>query len=459
VGTPGGRNDGSTAKEVVAVTVAVVLVVAAFVVPHLNLGSVTPLINATPERFRDFAGTAPIFGWWEAHVGWGTVPAIVIAVAVVLAGQSVAARLPWRAVPLATWATSAAWAFSLAMIDGWERGFAGRLTARHEYLRQVPTIDDIPETVRTFASRILDYQPDSWITHVSGHPPGALLTFVWLDRIGLGGGGWAGMLCLLVGSSAAAAIVVAVRALADESTARLAAPFLAVAPTAIWIAVSADGYFAGVAAWGIALLALAARGRARVPVVAATAAGLLLGWAIFLNYGLGLIALVAVAVLIAAPDLRSALRALVPAVVAALVVVGVFAAAGFWWFDGYHLVQERYWQGIALDRPFRYWVWGNLAAVVCAVGLGTVAGIGRVLDVAAIKRRSGLHLVVIGALLAIACADLSMLSKAEVERIWLPFTVWLVAATALLPPRSHRWWLALNVIGALVLNHLIFTNW
>jgi hypothetical protein len=82
-----------------------------------------------------------------------------------------------------------------------------------------------------------------------------------------------------------------------------------------------------------------------------------------------------------------------------------------------------------------------------------------VFDVAAIKRRSGLHLVVIGALLAIACADLSMLSKAEVERIWLPFTVWLVAATALLPPRSHRWWLALNVIGALVLNHLILTNW
>jgi hypothetical protein len=267
------------------------------------------------------------------------------------------------------------------------------------------------------------------------------------------------MLCLLVGSSAAAAIVVAVRALADESTARLAAPFLAVAPTAIWIAVSADGYFAGVAAWGIALLALAARGTARTPVVAAAAAGLLLGWAIFLNYGLGLIALVAVAVLIAAPDLRSALRALVPAVVAALVVVGVFAAAGFWWFDGYHLVQERYWQGIALDRPFQYWVWGNLAAVVCAVGLGTVAGIGRVFDVSAIKRRSGLHLVVIGALLAIACADLSMLSKAEVERIWLPFTVWLVAATALLPPRSHRWWLALNVIGALVLNHLILTNW
>ena len=56
-------------KESVAVVAAVLLLAAAFVVPHLHLSVVTPLINATPERFRDFAGTAPIFGWWKAHVG------------------------------------------------------------------------------------------------------------------------------------------------------------------------------------------------------------------------------------------------------------------------------------------------------------------------------------------------------------------------------------------------------
>ncbi|HTI78614.1 MAG TPA: hypothetical protein VL634_26665 [Mycobacterium sp.] len=446
-------------REAVAVAVGVVLVVAAFVVPHLHLGIVTPLIHASSRRIHDFADTAPIFGWWNAHVGWGTVPAIVIGAAAVGWGQSVAARLPWRALPLLTWITACAWAFSLAMIDGWQRGFAHRLVAQHEYLRQVPTITDIPDAVRTFASRIPDFQPNSWITHVSGHPPGALLTFVWLDRIGLSGGAWAGLLCLLVGSSAAAAIVVAVRALADEATARSAAPFVAVAPTAIWIAVSADGYFAGVAAWGIALLALATRRTVRWPVVAAAGAGLLLGWGIFLNYGLGLMALPALAVLITAVDWRAAVGALVPAVTAALVVVGVFAAAGFWWFDGYTLVQDRYWQGIANDRPFQYWAWANFASVVCAIGLGSVAGIGRAFDIAAIKRRSGLHLVVLGALLAIVFADLSMLSKAETERIWLPFTVWLTAAGALLPRRSQRWWLALNVVGALLLNHFILTNW
>ena len=58
----------------------------------------------------------------------------------------------------------------------------------------------------------------------------------------------------------------------------MAAPFVAVAPTAIWIAVSADAYFAGVAAWGIALLALAASRTVRWPIPVAAGAGLLLGW-------------------------------------------------------------------------------------------------------------------------------------------------------------------------------------
>jgi methylthioxylose transferase len=444
---------------VVAVAVAAVLVATAFVVPHLHLSTVTPLIHADAQRFRDFAGTAPIFGWWNAHVGWGTAPAIVIAFAAVRWGPTVAAQLPWRALTFVTWATSCGWAFSLAMIDGWQRGFAGRLTSRHEYLRQVPTITDIPKALSSFSRRILDYQPDSWITHVSGHPPGALLTFVWLDRIGLSGGAWAGLLCLLVGTSAAAAIIVTVRAVADEATARSAAPFVAVAPTAIWVAVSADGYFAGVAAWGIALLALAARQKVRVPLLVAGFAGLLLGWAIFLNYGLALIAFLALAVLLTSVDWHTALRTLVPAALMAGFVVGVFFAFGFWWFDGYALVQQRYWQGIAVDRPFQYWSWANFASVVCAIGLGSVAGISRAFDIAAIRRSPGLHVLVIAALLIIVCADMSMLSKAETERIWLPFTMWLTAAPALLPAQSHRFWLTLNVVGALVLNSLILTNW
>ncbi|HET7073337.1 MAG TPA: hypothetical protein VFI55_04550, partial [Mycobacterium sp.] len=228
-------------------------------------------------------------------------------------------------------------------------------------------------------------------------------------------------------------------------------------------AVSADGYFAGVAAWGIALLAVAVHRPVRFPALIAAAAGLLLGWAVFLSYGLALLGIPALAVLVSASDWRAALRALGPATLAALGVAVSFAVAGFYWFDGYTLVQQRYWQGIAKYRPFQYWSWANLACVVCAIGLGSVAGISRVFDWAfdraAVRRRSGFHLLLVAMLAAIVFADLSMLSKAEVERIWLPFTVWLTAAPALLPVRSHRWWLALNAAGALLVNTVMVTNW
>jgi hypothetical protein len=441
-----------------AVAVGAGLVVAAVVLPWLDRG-VRPRLDIGPERFATHAQSAPLFASWEIHASWGTVPAILLAVAAVLWGPLVAQRLSWRALTLSTWGVACGWAFALAMIDGWHRGFAGRLTRPEEYLSQVPGITDIPAAVRTFSSRILDYQPNSWITHVSGHPPGALLTFVWLDRLGLHGGAWAGLLCLLVGSSATAAVVIAIRALADEQTARRAAPFVAIAPTAIWVAVSADGYFAGVAAWGIALLAVAVHRQVRFPALVAAVAGLLLGWGVFVNYGLVLMGLPALAVLVSATDFRAALRALGPAVLVAVAVAATFAVAGFYWFDGYTLVQQRYWQGIANDRPFQYWWWANLACVVCAIGLGSVAGITRVFDAAALRRRSGFHLLLLAMLAAIACADLSMLSKAEVERIWLPFTIWLTAAPALLSVRPHRVWLAINAAGALLVNTVIVTNW
>ena len=267
-------------------------------VPQLGFRTVTWMIGGSDKLFTGAVEAIPVLGFLDAHIGWGTPCVVLIAVAVVLWGPRFATSLPWRPLVFSTWALSAAWSMSLAMVDGWDRGFAGRLTTRDEYLHEVPGIDDIPSALQGFTGRILDYQPDSWTTHVSGHPPGAVLTFVWLDRLGLGGGVWASVLCVLVGSSAAAAVVVALRALGDETMARRAAPFVALAPVAIWIAVSADGMFAGVVAWGIALLAIAARARGARRFVLALAAGIVLGWGVYLSYGLTLMALPALAVLL-----------------------------------------------------------------------------------------------------------------------------------------------------------------
>jgi hypothetical protein len=59
----------------------------------------------------------------------------------------------------------------------------------------------------------------------------------------------------------------------------------------------------------------------------------------------------------------------------------------------------------------------------------------------------------------VVVADLSLMSKAEVERIWLPFVPWLVLAVAVLPPGWRRGALAAQAGSALALQHLLWTPW
>ncbi|WP_405880871.1 hypothetical protein OG747_21095 [Streptomyces sp. NBC_01384] len=418
----------------------------------------------------------PVFAQWEPHVGLGTPAALVVAVAVVAYGPPLAARLPWRALLWAAWGTATAWTFSLALVDGWQRGIAGRLTTTNEYLRVIDRFHDIPVALRDFTHHIVSHSPAPWPAHIAGHPPAATLTFVLLDRIGLGGGGWAGVWCITVGATAPVAVLVAVRVLAREGReggevlARRAAPFLVLAPAAVWVGTSADGYFAAVAAWAVAFLALAVTGHR--PRATGLASGLLLGLTAYLSYGLTLFVVIAGAVLLLGSH---RLRPL-PYLLAGLAVVPVvFTLAGFNWWEAYRLLVTRYYEGIGGTRPYGYWVWANLACTVLIVGPATVAGLRRAgtavgTAVAVAPLRKGLRgfsrtaapetrlaLLVLAALLALLVADLSGMSKAETERIWLPFAMWLLSACAFLP--RPRGWLAAQATLALLLNHLLLTGW
>ncbi|MEU4848237.1 hypothetical protein AB0G18_25355 [Streptomyces gilvosporeus] len=408
----------------------------------------------------------PLYASWFPHLGPGTPAALAVAALVIAYGPPLAARLPWRALVGSAWLAALAWTWSLALIDGFATGVARRLTTAYEYLTVIHRFDHIGPTLRDFTHHILlHHGPDSWPAHVAGHPPAATLTFVVLDRIGLGGGAWAGIWCITLGTSAAAAALIALRALTDERTARRAAPFLVLAPAAVWVGTSADGYFAGVAAWALAFLALAATRTARVPAAAALVSGLLFGLTCYLSYGLTLIAVIAAAVLLTA---RTA-RPLPLFLTGAAAVAAAFTLAGFSWWEGYRLLVERYYQGAAAVRPYAYWVWGNLACTVLITGLATVAGLRHAVargpralrglrhgDAAAGDR---LRILVLAALLALLVADLSGMSKAETERIWLPFAVWLLPAAALLPAARHRHWLTAQAVLALLVNHLLYTGW
>ena len=61
--------------------------------------------------------------------------------------------------------------------------------------------------------------------------------------------------------------------------------------------------------------------------------------------------------------------------------------------------------------------------------------------------------------LTVLTADLSQMSKAEVERIWLPFVPWVLLGCALLPERWRRRGVWIQLTAALVIQHLLRTSW
>jgi hypothetical protein len=230
------------------------------------------------------------------------------------------------------------------------------------------------------------------------------------------------------------------------------------------VGASADGYFAAVAAWAVALLALAVTGPR--PRTTGLAAGLLLGLTAYLSYGLTLFAVIAAAVLLlGSRRLRPS-----PYVLAGLAVVPLlFTLLGFNWWEAYRLLVTRYYEGVGGVRPYGYWVWANLACTALIVGPATVAGLRRTVATAvregpralrrphALSPEPRLALLALAALLALLAADLSGMSKAETERIWLPFAMWLLPTCAFLPrPRA---WLTAQATLALLLNHLLLTGW
>jgi hypothetical protein len=207
-----------------------------------------------------------------------------------------------------------------------------------------------------------------------------------------------------------------------------------------------------VLAWGVALLAVGATERGARAGGAAVAGGVLLGATLYLSYGLALGLLLPAAVVLA----TRAWRAAAPAAVGAGLVVAAFTASGFWWFTGFAHVRVIYAASIAASRPYSYFVWANLAAVSFAVGPAVYAGVRRAATAPRALPRAA-ALLAFAALAAIVVADLTGLSKAEVERIWLPFAVWLVIPCAVLP-RPRRW-LAAQAGLALAVNHLLLTVW
>jgi len=397
-------------------------------------------LNATGPRLH--VDTPPLAARVDpAPLAWA-IPAVILGVATVALGPAVAKRLRWRSLLPGAAAVAAGWAVALALVRGPEE-LVRPLLAHTDYLAAVEAVSAPGAFLAGFTERI-----GTFPAHVRAHPPGMVLILWGLDRAGLSGPGWAAALQIAGGAAAVPAALVTARAVAGEARARAAAPFVALAPIATAGATSADALFAGVGAWAVTMVVLALGRRGPRAALLAAGGGVLFGTTLLLTYGGVLLGAVAAPAIVA---LRRAGPAAIAAAVAGVVVLAA-TLFGFWWPDGVAASLGEYGAGVSRFRPYPYFLMANLAAFAVVLGPATAAGL-------ASLRHRGMWLLVGGAVLAVALADLSGLSKGEAERIWLPFAPWVLLSTAALAQARERAWLGANAITALAIAVTLRTPW
>jgi hypothetical protein len=393
--------------------------------------------------------TPPILGEFGPGLQLGLVVPACTAAVLIASLPSISERLAWARLCFVAPLASLSWTVALALAEG-TSGLTRGPSWNTEYLADVPRVRADPAAfLQTFTADIGQYG-----IHVRGHPPGMVLLLAGLDRLGLGGPGWEAALVVGLSATAPVAVMLVVRALVDETTARRACPFLVVTPAAIWIATSADALYMTVGAWAVALVVGAFRMRPGPGIAVATAGGVLGGLALLGSYGLVLLATVPVAVSWSyRHDIRAVVRSIVTSTGASFAVLLALLPFGFSWVDGLRATMHEY-HTLDLDRPYAAFLVVNLAAWSLAIGPATYLGLFRLRD-----RR--LWTLVGGGLAAVALANVSGLSSGEVERIWLPFTLWVLPACAVLATdrRATRRFMGLQAAAAIGLVAVVTTQW
>ena len=424
---------GWSTRRTVATWLLVVLVVAAlshipWLYHRLYLGSAAPFAARLYPRLNLGLLAAGVFA---AMLVWGAPRA--------------AARLAWHPLLAVSSLAAAAFATVLALNDGWHV-LAGHISGPFQQWNDLPSVRQLG------LHRFLQYYVRDlphYAVHSQGHPPGSLLIEYGFDRLGLPSAGATATLVLLAAGSAVAAVAIVVRLLVDEATARQALPFLVLAPYAVWVATTMDALFMAVCAWAVGLVALAVRSDGRRRAACAAGAALLCACALMLSYGLLALGLVMVAVAIGGRRRLPVLAGVGAGTAALLALVGL---TGFWWLDGLRATHHAYVSTVASVRPYLYFLVADLVVLSVMVGPAVLAG-------ASWLRDRRLLLLVGAAAVAVLLVDVSGYTKGEVERIWLPYALWLVPVAAALPVARQRQWLALQATTTLLLQAFLVSFW
>lgn len=366
-------------------------------------------------------GAAPFVGHYAWHVVVTSLLAPTVALVVVLAIRArVHERLSWPTLLLVGWTTNVVWCLALALVEG-RHGIAGPLRGPHEYLVDVPSVDhDVHGVLENYVTHAHTYSPAT-----RQHPPGPLL-FLWaLGRMGVHKPLYIGLVIIGVAALAVPLVAIAVRSLCHEPAGRRLVPVLALAPYAVWAAVSLDAVTATVCAAGVTCAVIGSEPR-RSPWWAAVG-GLLLGIGALFSYSAPWLATSVIAVYFVR---RRALLNVVTGL-AALVPLTVTSLAGFSYTAGLASARADFAERIGESRSWALWALLDLVVLLVAAGPTIVPAIRK------IRRTPGWPFVV-GAGLAVTFAVTTGISRGEVERSWLPFIPWLLVPAVAPERRPDR---------------------
>ncbi len=479
-GSRGERGRPRVSARMVLLTVTVAAV----------FGAIAHLVHqAYLDTGDTFLRAAPFFATFSPKVSWWALGAVVVAtVWVALAVLSPVARR----VHLQPWFfgfSAAGWAYALGSLPQLYRDRPDRiakvLVSKYEYLPFARS-----RTPAQHYADYLSYAADAPI-HVKGHPPGITALFRVVDQVGIDTPPRLGAFVTVVWGIG---VVFAVK-LAHASTAhgRGVQPDLSPAgrevlmarsgltfglaavslPAVLWAGFSADAIFSTVA---VVYAYLAVVGFQRRSPLLVLASGLAFAVGMNLTYGFASLGLVIVAVFLAIEPITNEGSSLSwwtrsywhhrywSAVLwwslGVVVILGWAYAAGFNWFEGLELVRKFYWEGIAATRPSWYFVlFGNPAVALFALGPIVVSS--WVAWLRGWRIRTGSAAVAVAGLLSMVAANLSLMSKAEVERIWLLFYLLIAQIVALVdwPRRLLFPLIWLLMLATVAVESYFFTSW
>ncbi|WP_445152133.1 hypothetical protein [Baekduia sp. Peel2402] len=403
------------------------------------------------ERSGRVLGTATppfVMGWApKADVLWALLAAAALG-ALVVAGPAIV-RLPRNAyiIAISTAALACALTINAARTGthGWlaifDTGPDGSFEAKNEYLPGLPALS---YGSRFFLDRFAELAPAVPV-NVAGHPPGLLL-FAHLTTLTTP----ARFAALCIGAAAACAPLTYAlgRGLGqDDRTARTAGLLAAAAPGLLLFGTtSADAVYA---ALGVGAAALLVRPSWRDRTVGAV----VLALAAFCSWALLAAGAFAALVTWQRDGWRTAARLAVVSAIPFLVLnAGLAAAYGYDPIGTLRATEGVYRNSLAQIRPYWFWVLGSPVAWAVCTGLPLTGG-----WLIAVRRRDpgAIALAVV-----VAIASLLAFTKAETERIWLPFVPLACAAAATaIPPRRLRLVLLALAAQALVTQLLFETVW